>query len=219
MNSRLFFSMVTLVALAALTGCGGGADGPDDRAQASSVVGSAGRDAKARSGGISGSGLVTPNTGGISGSGVITPNVGGVSGSGKTSVTSVHVCGLTSAGVTIAGARVNADAAADESSAGWVDVAVATPVRVDLDKLAAGAALPLDLSALPDGTYRQLRLLPSADNAVNQEVEAAVPTAAQGGLALAATITVAAGQASTVISGANVCDAVAAGATRVVAAE
>ena len=103
--------------------------------------------------------------------------------------------------------------------AGWVDVGVATPVRVDLDKLAAGAALPLDLSALPDGTYRQLRLLPEANGAANHGEAAAVPTAAQVGLALAATITVAAGQASTSISAADVCDAVAAGATRVAAAD
>ncbi len=218
MNSRLLLSMLVLVALGALTGCGGGAEAPDESAQPSSVGGASGRDVTIQSGGISGSGVVAPNVGGISGSG-IAPNVGGISGSGKSSITSVHVCGLPSAGITIAGARVNADAAADASSGGWVDVALAAPVRVDLDKLAAGAALPLDLSALPEGTYRQIRLLPAADDAANHAETPAVQTAAQGGLALAATITVAAGQASTTISGADVCDAVAAGATRVAAAE
>jgi hypothetical protein len=244
MTSRLIFTAVALATLSFLTACGGGDIGDDNaagRERAASIGGIGGSGIAPNVGGIGGSGVapnvggiggsgVAPNVGGIGGSGIapnvdgiggsaIAPNVGGIGGSGKSSITSVHVCGLPSAGITIAGARVNADAAADASSGGWVDVALAAPVRVDLDKLAAGAALPLDLSALPEGTYRQIRLLPAADDAANHAETPAVPTAAQGGLALAATITVAAGQASTTISGADVCDAVAAGATRVAAAE
>lgn len=233
MNSRLLFSTVALAALSALTGCGGGG-ASDDSVQASSVGGVSGSGVSTQSiggvsgsgvtsqnvGGISGSGVTSQNVGGISGSGVTAQSVGGVSGSGKSSVASVQTaCSLKSVNVTIAGARVNADGAADLGSPGWIDVAVAAPVRVDLLKVAAGAALPIDLAALPDGTYRQIRLLlvaddaaaPLADSVVGAnggETALAVRSAAQGGLPLAPTINVASGQVAASFGNLDVCDAV-----------
>jgi len=92
---------------------------------------------------------------------------------------------------------------------------------VNLLTLAAGATLPLDLSALPDGSYRQLRLLlaandasaPLADSVVTLaglESALAVPSTAQGGLPLAVDISVASGQVSTSWQDLDVCTAVAA---------
>ena len=170
-------------------------------------------------GGIGGSGLTTQSIGGIGGSGVNAQSIGGIGGSGIESVASARACSLQSVNVTIAGARVNTSATADTGSAGWVDVPVAAPVRTDLLKLAAGGTLPLDFSALPDGTYRQVRLLlvaddadaPLADSVVaasSQETALAVPAAAQGGLPLAPTIAVAQGQVSASYSGLDVCKAV-----------
>ena len=160
-------------------------------------------------GGIGGSGAAPQGVGGIGGSGLTAQGVGGIGGSGISNVASVSLktCSLRSVNVTIAGARVNADGAAAAGDAGWIDVAVAAPARVNLLALTAGGTLPLDLTTLPDGTYRQLRLLlvaddantPLADSVVNAdgaELPLSVPGAAQGGLALAATVTVAGGQVS-----------------------
>jgi len=225
---------VALAALSLLTACGGGAAGDDSVAmnsQASSVnVGGIGGSgvgaASVNVGGIGGSGVgaASVSVGGIGGSGVGTAsvNVGGIggSGAGKASVSIAHACSLQSVDVTVAGARVNANGAADLGSPGWVDVAVAAPVRVNLLALASGSALPLDLSALPDGHYGQIRLLlatndaasPLADDVVAGGLESAlsVPSAAQGGLPLAANISVASGQVSASWQGLDVCTAVAA---------
>ena len=121
--------------------------------------------------------------------------------------------------VTVAAVRVNANGAADPAGDGWVDVTLPAPVRVDLLSLAAGGAFPIDLSSLPDGSYAQMRLLlvagdataPLADAVVTADgTEAAlvVPDAAQGGLALAAAVTVAGGQVSASYRDLAVCKAV-----------
>ena len=222
MTSRILFSAVALAALSLLTACGGG-DASEDNA------GSQAPTAAGYSGGIGGSGLTTlavrdsgtatPQVGGIGGSGIVAPSVGGIGGSGILSVGTAHACGLQSINVTIAGARVNVAAAAGLDSPGWVEVPVAAPVRTDLLKLAAGAALPLDFSALPDGSYRQIRLLLVADDAASpladsvvtadrQETALAVPAAAQGGLPLASAITVAQGQVTASFGALDVCKAV-----------
>ncbi len=236
MTSRILFPALAAATLSFLTACGGGDAREDNVAtppsasalDATGGIGGSGVTTQAlpgngtaspSTGGIGGSGSPAPNIGGIGGSGSPAPNIGGIGGSGIESVALGQACGLQSVHVTIAGARVNADAAADLGSAGWVDVAVPTPLRVDLLKLAAGEPLPLDFAALPDGTYGQIRLLlvagdaaaPLADSVVaadGQESALAVPGAAQGGLALASTITVAQGQVSASLRGLDVCRAI-----------
>jgi len=228
MISRILISAVAVATLSLLTACGGGdasEDNAANQAQPSSIGGIGGSGLTTQSiggiggsglttqsiGGIGGSGLTTQSIGGIGGSGLTTQSIGGIGGSGIESVASARACGLQSVNVTIAGARVNTSATADTGSAGWIDVPVAAPVRTDLLKLAAGGTLPLDFAALPDGTYRQIRLLlvaddadaPLADSVVaasSQETALAVPAAAQGGLPLAPTITVAQGQVSESVS-------------------
>lgn len=219
--TRILLSAVAATALSLLAACGGG-DGAED--SAANRAAPAGGD----TGGIGGSGVTTksivvggtatPSTGGIGGSGGPAPLTGGIGGSGIKSVRPTQACGLQSVSVTIVGVRVNADGAAGLGSPGWVDVAVAAPVRADLLRLGAGEPLPLDFSALPDGTYRQLRLLLVADDAAapladavivdGQESALAVPTAAQGGLPLAATITVAQGQVTASFDAVDACQAV-----------
>ena len=199
MTSRILFSAVALAALSLLAACGGGDASGDNAANQAPTA--------------------QADTGGIGGSGIVAPNVGGIGGSGILSVGTTHACGLQSVNVTIAGARVNADGAAGPASAGWVEVPLATPVRTDLLKLAAGDVLPLDFSALPDGSYRQIRLLLVADDAASpladsvvaadrQETALSVPAAAQGGLPLASAITVAQGQVVASFAGLDVCKAV-----------
>jgi len=168
-------------------------------------------------GGIGGSGVDAQSVGGIGGSGI--QSVGGIGGSGIQSVAHVQACGLRSVSVTVAGARVNANGAADLGSEGWIDVALAAPVQVDLLQLAAGGALPLNLSSLPDGSYRQIRLLVVADDAANPladtivtlagvQTPLAVPSTSQGGLPMAVSITVAGGQVSASYRDLDVCSAV-----------
>jgi len=220
--TRILLSAVAAAALSLLAACGGG-DGSDDSAANRTAPAGA-----VDTGGIGGSGVTTkslvvggtatPSIGGVGGSGSPAPLIGGVGGSGIKSVRPAQACGLQGVSVTIAGARVNADGAAALDSPGWLDVAVPAPVRADLLRLGAGEPLPLDFSALPDGTYRQIRLLlvagdaaaPLADAVVvdGQESALAVPAAAQGGLPLATTITIAQGQATASFDGLDVCQVV-----------
>ena len=236
MNSRTLFSAVAVATLSFLTACGGGDASEDSAANQSSpssiggiggsgkigqsIGGIGGSGVNAQSiGGIGGSGVNAQSIGGIGGSGVNAQSIGGIGGSGIASVHVAQACSLKSVNVTIAGARVNANGDAVLGSAGWIDVPVAAPVRTDLLALAAGGTLPLDFSALPDGTYRQIRLLLVADDAAaplansvvaasTVETALAVPVAAQGGLPLAPTITVAQGQVSASYGGLDVCGAV-----------
>lgn len=220
--TRILLSAVAAAALSLLAACGGG-DGSEDSAASRTAPAGA-----ADTGGIGGTGVTTkslvvggtatPSIGGVGGSGSPAPLIGGVGGSGIKSVRPTQACALQGVSVTIAGARVNADGAATLDSPGWVDVALPAPVRADLLRLGAGEPLPLDFSALPDGTYRQIRLLlvpndaaaPLADAVIadGQETALAVPAPAQGGLPVATTITVVQGRATASFDGLDVCQAV-----------
>lgn len=235
MTSRTLFTAVALAALSFLTACGGGNASDDGQAQPGGVGGIGGSGVATQGvggiggsgvtsqgvGGIGGSGVVTQGVGGIGGSGIAAQGVGGIGGSGIAAVASVSpkACSLRSVNVTIASVRVNQDAAADPGGAGWVDVALASPVRVDLLALPAAGTLPLDMTALPDGTYRQMRLLLVADDANTPlansivtsgrtELALSVPSAAQGGLPLSATVTVAGGQVAASYADVDACGAV-----------
>jgi hypothetical protein len=221
----------------------GGIGGTGAAAQGIGGIGGTGAAAQGI-GGIGGTGKSAEGIGGIGGTGKSAESVGGIGGSGKagtSSVASTQVCALRSVVVTVAGARVNTNGAADLGSTGWIDVPLAAPVQVDLMQLASGGALPFDLSSLPDGTYRQIRLLLVTDDPANPVADVvvssagvqsalAVPTLAQGGLPMAVSIAVAGGQvaasyrnldvcqAVTTTSGSYALDAVTSGATQVASA-
>jgi hypothetical protein len=226
-------------ALSMLSACGGGGGAQADEQAAQAQVRTASVDSNSVAtpaiGGIGGSGVATPqiggiggsgltdNIGGIGGSGVATPVIGGIGGSGIAAVSRATACGVTGVDVTIAGVRLNQSATADAAGDGWFDVALAAPLRANLLALSSGAALPFDLSALPDGTYAQVRLLlvgndattPLADalaSTAGAESALAVPSAAQGGLRLAATIVVSGGRASGSWTASAVCQALGVGA-------
>ena len=229
MTSSRFLSAVAFAALALLAACGGG-EASDDGANGATLASSADGSADTLNGGIGGSGANRLN-GGIGGSGANKLN-GGIGGSGANklsaggsvasqiqSVSPDPGCGLANVVVTVVGVRANPNGSADATSDGWVDVTLPGPVRVDLLALAAGGALPVDLGALPDGSYRQLRLLlatddanaPLADAVVTvdgTEAALAVPDAAQGGLPLAVAMTIAGGQVSASTRDLAVCKAV-----------
>jgi hypothetical protein len=251
MTCKTFLSAVALATLSLLTACGGGdTSDSETSAQPQSVGGIGGSGVASQGiggiggsgvvalgiggiggsgaaaqgiGGIGGSGAAAQGIGGIGGSGAVAQGIGGIGGSGVMSAASVQACGLQSVNVTVASVRMNQNGAANANSSGWVDVALASPVRVDLVALASGAPLPIDLTTLPSGTYRQMRLLPVDNDAATPlansvvttsrtESALAVPDAAQGGLPLATALTVSGGQVSGSLQGLAVCQAVAAGA-------
>ncbi len=225
MTPRFLLSAVALATLSLLAACGGGA-ASDDGVQAQQVggiggsglatqgvggIGGSGVNAQGI-GGIGGSGINSQSIGGIGGSGVTAQAVGGIGGSGMMSVASVQACGVRSVNVTIAGVRVNQDRSAAPDGEGWVEVALAAPVRMDLMTLASGSKLPVDMTTLPAGTYRQVRLqIADAGTVVTTagvETPLAVPAAAQGGLPLDTAITVADGQVAASTQDLDVCSAV-----------
>jgi hypothetical protein len=190
----------------------GGIGGSGATSQAVGGIGGSGINAQGV-GGIGGSGITAQAVGGIGGSGATAQAVGGLGGSGLMSVAAVHACGVRSVNVIIAGVRVNQDRSAALDGAGWVEVALPAPVRMDLMTLASGSPLPVDMTTLPAGTYRQVRLqVADAGTVVTTagvETPLAVPGAAQGGLPLDATVSVADGQAAASTQDLDVCDAVA----------
>jgi len=182
MTSRFPLLIVAAAALSLLTACGGG-DASQDNAATLARPESVG----VQVGGIGGSGSPAPQVGGIGGSGVLLMGT-------ATSCPSRLV-------VTLVGASVNPNAAAQPGAPGWLGVATAAPVAIDLAALVAGSTLPIDFSKLPDGTYQQVRLLEAASNG-NEDGDS---QGTQGGPRLAAAITVVRGQATGSISLTGIC--------------
>jgi hypothetical protein len=226
----------TLAVLSLLTACGGGGQAEEDSAQvrvkAASVGGTGGSGVATSSiGGIGGSGLTSDSIGGIGGSGVATPNIGGIGGIGGSGLTTDSIggiggsgiaaaapataCGLSAVNVTVAGMRLNQSATAAAGDAGWFDVVLPAPLRLELFALSTGATLPMDLSMLPDGTYAQAQLLLVANDAATPLADSTVTAAgvetalaAPGGLGLSTAINVNGGRVSGSWTASAVCQAV-----------
>ena len=197
MTSRFLIPAVAAAALSLLTACGGG-DAEQDSVASRSTPSS-----------VAITPMATPQTGGIGGSGSPVPQVGGIGGSGILLVGRASTCGTTSVAVTLVGARVNSNGAAAAGAGGWLDVAMSTPLQVDLTTLAAGTTLPLDFTGVPDGTYRQLRLMQVAGDGdgdgQGQDAGSGGSQGAQGGPQLAASITVVQGRGTGAVDLANLC--------------
>jgi len=182
MTHRFTLLAVATAALSLLGGCGGGDAEQENAAHLSQTESVSHR-------------IGAPGSGGT-----VTPQVGGVGGSGIMLVGQATSC-TSHLLVALVGASVNPSAAAQPGTAGWTGVATAAPVVLDLAALVAGDTLPLDFSKLPDGNYRQVRLM---EKAVDDD-EDGNSQGAQGGPSLAAAITVAQGRATGSIDLANVC--------------
>lgn len=111
---------------------------------------------------------------------------GGSSDTGtlKLSLTDSPACGFDKVFVTVEKVRVHRSASAEESDAGWSEVVLASPTRVDLLSLNNGTLLPLGQTELPAGTYTQMRLVLSPNSAANPLANAIQPT---GGTVVALT--------------------------------
>jgi hypothetical protein len=77
----------------------------------------------------------------------------------RLSLTDAPACGYDNVFVTVEKVRVHKSGSASDSDAGWSEVVLATPQRVDLLTLTNGTLLPLGQTELPAGTYNQMRLV------------------------------------------------------------
>jgi Domain of unknown function (DUF4382) len=136
---------------------------------------------------------------------------GGIGGTGAPmgtlgfSITDAPACGYDAVKITIEKIRVHQSATAADSDAGWSDIVLTPARRIDLLGLTNGVLEELGQTAVPAGTYTQLRLVlanngPSAPfaNAViptgGAETALTTPSAQQSGLKLNANMEVPAGQ-------------------------
>jgi hypothetical protein len=106
---------------------------------------------------------------------------GGGAGSSATgilrlSLTDAPACGYDNVFVTVEKVRVHQSGNAGDNDAGWSEVVLATPQRVDLLTLTNGTLMPLGQTALPAGTYTQMRLVLASNSAGVPLANAIKPT-------------------------------------------
>lgn len=103
---------------------------------------------------------------------------GGIGGTGamQVSLTDAPACGYDSVNVTIDRVRVHQSATATDSDAGWSEIVLSPAKRVDLLSLTNGVLEDLGQTALPAGTYTQMRLVLVANGASNPLANSVVPT-------------------------------------------
>ncbi|KNZ33669.1 MAG: hypothetical protein AD742_05670 [Methylibium sp. NZG] len=130
--------------------------------------------------------------GGIEGTGAAP---GPTDGTMRLSITDAPACGYDAVNLTIEKVRVNQSAGAADADAGWYEVVLPAPKRVDLLTLTNGVLEELGQTALPAGKYTQMRLILAANggatplaNSVKPiggvETALTTPSAQQSGLKL-----------------------------------
>lgn len=110
----------------------------------------------------------------------------GGSGTLRVSMTDAPACGFDHVYITVDRVRVHQSASAAGSAAGWRELDLATPQRIDLLELTNGILEELGQIPLPAGNYQQIRLhLVSDGNSVvpsgGSEQPLATPSASQSG--------------------------------------
>lgn len=126
-------------------------------------------------------------------------------GTMRLSLTDAPACGYANVFVTVEKVRVHQSSAAGENDAGWSELVLATPQRIDLLTLTNGALLPLGQIELPAGSYTQMRLVLAANTATTPlansitptggvETALTTPSGQQSGLKMNVNLTVPAGQ-------------------------
>ncbi|HEY6086546.1 MAG TPA: DUF4382 domain-containing protein [Burkholderiaceae bacterium] len=97
-------------------------------------------------------------------------------GTMRLSLTDAPACGYDTVFVTIEKVRVHQSGSAGENDAGWSEVVLNAPQRIDLLTLTNGALLPLGQTELPAATYTQMRLVLAPNTATNPLANAIKPT-------------------------------------------
>jgi len=97
-------------------------------------------------------------------------------GTMRLSLTDAPACGYDTVFVTIEKVRVHQSSSAGENDAGWSEVVLNAPQRIDLLTLTNGSLLPLGQTELPAGAYTQMRLVLAPNTATNPLANAIKPT-------------------------------------------
>ncbi len=150
---------------------------------------------------------------------------GGIGGSGapmgslRMSITDAPSCGYDAVNITVDKVSVNQNASAGDGDAGWVDIPVSPPQRIDLLGLQNGVLFTLGQTPLATGTYTQMRLVlasnsgadPLANSVVptgGEETALTTPSAQQSGLKANVDIAVAANQLADFVIDFDACKSV-----------
>ncbi len=138
----------------------------------------------------------------------------------RLAMTDAPACGYDAVNVTVTKVRVHQAANAAESEAGWQDLPVDPPARIDLLTLTNGVLFELGQTALPVGKYTQLRLVlaensgntPLANSVIltddKKEVALKTPSGQQSGLKVHANIDVTANQLADFVIDFDACKSV-----------
>ena len=94
----------------------------------------------------------------------------------RLSLTDAPACGYDNVWVTVEKVRVHQNGSAGDADSGWSEVVLGTPRRVDLLTLTNGTLEPLGQTALPAGSYSQMRLVLAANTAANPLANSIKPT-------------------------------------------
>ena len=94
----------------------------------------------------------------------------------RLSLTDAPACGYDNVWVTVEKVRVHQSSSAGDADSGWSEVVLGTPRRVDLLTLTNGTLEPLGQTALPAGSYNQMRLVLAANTAANPLANSIKPT-------------------------------------------
>lgn len=134
----------------------------------------------------------------------------------RLSLTDAPACGYREVFVTVERVRVHRSSSAEPDEAGWREVVLPAPQRVDLLELTNGTLLPLGQLELPAGTYTQMRLVLSPNTAAaplanavtplgGATVALTTPSAARSGLKMNVSLQVPAGQVADVAIDSDAC--------------
>lgn len=137
----------------------------------------------------------------------------------RVAITDTPACGYDEVNVTVQKVRVHQSAGAGDGDAGWAELVVQPPRRIDLTNLTNGVLEELGQATLPAGRYTQLRLV-LAENGASApfansvrpsgggEVALTTPSGAQSGLKVNADIDVPADRRADVVIDFDACRSV-----------
>jgi hypothetical protein len=91
-------------------------------------------------------------------------------------MTDAPTCGFDRVDVTVQKIRVHQSSSAADADAGWSEVVLSPPQRIDLLSLTNGVLTELGQTTLPAGKYTQLRLVLAANDASNPLANSITPT-------------------------------------------
>jgi hypothetical protein len=138
-------------------------------------------------------------------------------GTMRVAMTDAPACGIQAVNVTVEKVRVHQSASAGDTDAGWQEVVLSPAKRIDLLTLTNGVLEELGQTALPAGSYTQLRLqlasnasTPMANSVVTADGEVALdtPSAMQSGLKMNADITVESGKVADLVLDFDACKSI-----------